>query len=834
MSSVFDNNIKVDASGNATVEGDLTVSGDTTTLSTTNSVVSDKLIELANGTSGTPSGDAGIVVERGSSDNAALIWDESADTWKACTTSATGASTGDLTLTDAALASAAITASGNITTSGDIILDDGGSLKEAGGTAAITFDGSGHVTKIGQDSMSSGDVLTWDGSKFVGEAPTVGDITGVTAGVGLSGGGSSGALTLTLDLSELSDVTPANGDKLATLDSDGANEQLTTVAGLATLFAGTGLTASSSVIGVDASQTQITAVGTIATGTWQGTAIANAYVAALPTSKITSGTFADARIAESNVTQHLGAITATGAVNSGSITSGFTSIDVGAGNISGGDITASGGDIALGNGQNGTVAVAATAHNAAGKNLTITAGPTTAGTTNNIAGGSLTIQAGQGKGSGAGGDIVFQTANAAGSGSSLNSHATALTISDDLGATFAGDVIITDGNLKLGSTAVGATAAEINAACDADGRTAAAVAVADDHILFCDGGATGATKVEAIADLMTAVAGTGLSASSGVLNVDASQTGITAVGTIATGTWQGTAIASAYLDADTAHLSGTQTFSGAKTFSADVVISGTTPQLTIGDGGAEDTLLVFDGNAADFRVGLDDGTDVLEIGVGAAHGTTTAIGVNANAQTQVLAAFAANVAGTFGTFADADATPSVATGNLWKHHASAQTITMFDDGIAGQTIHVISTAAIVYDVTSTNLKGGSADITTASGDITSWFFDGTNWYLIQFMDVSADMSSVGGGGGTDLNGLSAAAVDVSADSIGIIDANDSNASKKESLADLATAMAGDGVTATNGVFSVLDAAAAATADVAADIRSTTSQAGEILAMHVFS
>ena len=84
--------------------------------------------------------------------------------------------------------------------------------------------------------------------------PTVGDITGVTAGVGLSGGGTTGGVTLTLDLSELSDVTPANGDKLSTLDSDGANEQLTTVASLATLFAGTGLTASSSVIGVDTSQ----------------------------------------------------------------------------------------------------------------------------------------------------------------------------------------------------------------------------------------------------------------------------------------------------------------------------------------------------------------------------------------------------------------------------------------------------------------------------------------------------------------------------------------------------------------------------------------------------
>mgnify|MGYP003113607016 CR=1 FL=1 len=61
--------------------------------------------------------------------------------------------------------------------------------------------------------------------------------------------------------------------------------------------------------------------------------------------------------------------------------------------------------------------------------------------------------------------------------------------------------------------------------------------------------------------------------SSGLIKI-ASQTGITTlanvstVGTITTGVWQGTAIASAYLDSDTAHLSGIQTFSGAKTFSA--------------------------------------------------------------------------------------------------------------------------------------------------------------------------------------------------------------------------------------------------------------------------
>jgi hypothetical protein len=45
--------------------------------------------------------------------------------------------------------------------------------------------------------------------------------------------------------------------------------------------------------------------------------------------------------------------------------------------------------------------------------------------------------------------------------------------------------------------------------------------------------------------------------------------GITVVGTVSEGTWEGTAIASAYLDSDTAHLSGTQTFTGAKTFSND-------------------------------------------------------------------------------------------------------------------------------------------------------------------------------------------------------------------------------------------------------------------------
>ena len=76
----------------------------------------------------------------------------------------------------------------------------------------------------------------------------------------------------------------------------------------------------------------------------------------------------------------------------------------------------------------------------------------------------------------------------------------------------------------------------------------------------------------------------------------------------------------------------------------------------------------------------------------------------------------------------------------------------------------------------------------------------------------------------DINELTAAAVDVSADSIAIVDANDGNASRKESIADLATAMAGAGVTATNGVFSV-DVAGGDRVSVAAKATGATLAAG---------
>ena len=130
----------------------------------------------------------------------------------------------------------------------------------------------------------------------------------------------------------------------------------------------------------------------------------------------------------------------------------------------------------------------------------------------------------------------------------------------------------------------------------------------------------------------------------------------------------------------------------------DVKIAGSSPTMTIGDGSATNTYLRFDGAAQDFRLGLLDAADHLEIGVGLAGGAT-ALSINSSAQVVVSSSFAANVAGKFGTFGSGDATPTVAAGNLWKTFAATLTITSFDEGTPGQIITVISTADVTFDVT---------------------------------------------------------------------------------------------------------------------------------------
>jgi hypothetical protein len=121
---------------NAVVTGNLTVSGLTTTINTTNSTISDSLIELNSG-AGSNTNDLGFIFERGSTgDNAAIIWDESADVFVLGTTTATGASTGDLTVSQVGLHA------------GSITINSAYTFPTADGTAdqVLTTDGSGTLS----------------------------------------------------------------------------------------------------------------------------------------------------------------------------------------------------------------------------------------------------------------------------------------------------------------------------------------------------------------------------------------------------------------------------------------------------------------------------------------------------------------------------------------------------------------------------------------------------------------------------------------------------------------------------------------------------------------
>jgi len=86
---------KVSTSGNETIAGNktfsgdttvanLTVTGTTTTVNTEEINLADNIIKLNSNATGTPSEsqDVGIEVDRGSSNDARLVWDESEDRWK--------------------------------------------------------------------------------------------------------------------------------------------------------------------------------------------------------------------------------------------------------------------------------------------------------------------------------------------------------------------------------------------------------------------------------------------------------------------------------------------------------------------------------------------------------------------------------------------------------------------------------------------------------------------------------------------------------------------------------------------------------------------------------
>jgi len=60
-----------------------------------------------------------------------------------------------------------------------------------------------------------------------------------------------------------------------------------------------------------------------------------------------------------------------------------------------------------------------------------------------------------------------------------------------------------------------------------------------------------------------------------------------------------------------------------------MTLKGSGPVFTIGDGDAEDTKIIFDGNTQDFYIGLDDSADSLTLGRGTSVGASKAIVIDA-------------------------------------------------------------------------------------------------------------------------------------------------------------------------------------------------------------
>jgi len=249
--TTIDINGAVDISGNATVGGNLTVNGTTTTVDTTNTVVKDSLIELNTGASSN-SNDLGVVMERGSTgDNAIIAWDESADGFVVGTTTATGASTGNLTITAAPLVASDITAasldiSGNTDVDGTLEADaytvDGTALNEyIADTVGAMFTGNTEtrISATYQDADNTIDLVVDDMSSDSDTTYSAGSL------LDLSG------TTFNVDLTEAAEAAIADGDYILFLDGGATGTQSKeAVHDLATLFAGAGMTATSSVVNV--------------------------------------------------------------------------------------------------------------------------------------------------------------------------------------------------------------------------------------------------------------------------------------------------------------------------------------------------------------------------------------------------------------------------------------------------------------------------------------------------------------------------------------------------------------------------------------------------------
>ena len=205
---------------NVTISGDLTVNGTTTTLNTENLLVEDNVVTLNANTTGSPTANAGIEVERGTSNNVALRWNETSDSWEVTEdgTIYKNIAVGQDVETSSSVQFAAVTAPliGNASTA--TTLASSRAISLAGDVSgSVSFDGSQDVTIA---------TTVQPNSVALGTDTTGNYVADVVAGTAITithtpGEGSSASIALNASLNDLNDVVVGAPEEFQTLAYDG-------------------------------------------------------------------------------------------------------------------------------------------------------------------------------------------------------------------------------------------------------------------------------------------------------------------------------------------------------------------------------------------------------------------------------------------------------------------------------------------------------------------------------------------------------------------------------------------------------------------------------------
>ena len=193
--------------GDVIIAGNLTISGTTTTVSTNDVNIGDSVVVLNANETGAPSQNAGIEIERGTSANKSILWDETNDKWTvgseyfvastfegALTGNVTGDVLGNVTgdVTGNADTASALETARDITLAGDV-------------TGTASFDGSASITITTAIDGSAHDHTSTDITDF---EEAVEDVMGtaIVGGNAITATYDDNAGTITLDHSDTSSV----------------------------------------------------------------------------------------------------------------------------------------------------------------------------------------------------------------------------------------------------------------------------------------------------------------------------------------------------------------------------------------------------------------------------------------------------------------------------------------------------------------------------------------------------------------------------------------------------------------------------------------------------